>query len=304
MPEPEILEKWRRAGKIGARALRYGEGLLKPGTPAYEVADAVEEYIRKEGADPAFPACLSFNEVAAHYAPTHGDDLVIKEGDVIKLDCGAHIDGYISDNAVTVEVGGTDRYTKLIEASRAALTVAVSIMGPNVNLATVGAAVEQTVEEYGFRTIANLTGHSIEQYNLHAGLSVPSIANTPVSRPKVGTVLAIEPFVTDGAGHVINGPNGNIYHWSRARPVRHPSARTMMNHVAGKYPKLPFAERWVDDVVDGPKLRFVLNMLTKNVAIKNYAALVEAGKGQVAQTEHTVMITDDGVEVLTLRDDD
>lgn len=304
LPEPEIMEKWRKAGRIGAKALRHGKGLVKPGVMASEVADAVESYIRESGAEPAFPACLSINEVAAHFAPGALDDVELKEGDVVKLDCGAHVDGYISDNAVTIEVGGTDRYTKLIEASRAALTVAVSIMGPNVNLSTVGAAIEQTIEEYGFRPIENLTGHSIERYNLHAGLSVPAIANTPVARPKVGTVLAVEPFVTDGAGHVVNGPNGNIYHYARPRPIRNPDARKLLGHVARQYPHLPFAERWCKGVVSPNRSRIAFSMLTKNVALKNYAALVEAGKGMVAQTEHTMMVTEDGVEVLTLLDDE
>jgi methionyl aminopeptidase len=276
--DPEVVAKWRRAGQVSARALRFGAGLLKPGVSVIEVADAVEEHIRQLGAEPAFPTCLSLNEVAAHFAPPPGDKTVLAEGDVVKLDCGAHVDGYIGDNAVTVEVGGTGRYDKLIEAARAALTVAVSIMGPNVNLSTVGAAIEETVRDYGYRTIANLTGHSIERWNLHAGMSVPAIANTPVQRPRVGTVLACEPFVTDGAGHVINGPNGNIYHFGRQRPVRNPDARRLLGAVAAKHPRLPFATRWVQGIVPDTRLNLALSMLTKHVALKNYAALVEAGR--------------------------
>ncbi len=298
--EPEVRAKWRAAGQASAKALDHGRTLVVPGASAREIADAVEAKIRQLGAEPAFPACVSVNEIAAHYAPKAGDTLTLREGDLVKLDCGAHVDGYIGDNAITIDVGGTGRHDKLIEAARAALTVAVSIIGPNVNLATVGAAIEQTVTEYGYRTIANLTGHSIERWLLHAGMSVPAIANTAVQRPKVGTVLACEPFVTDGAGHVINGPNGNIYHFSRLRPVRNPDARRLLTHVQQHHPKLPFAERWCDGSVPPNRLNMALAMLTKNVAIKNYAALVEAGRGMVAQFEHTMMITDDGVEVLTL----
>lgn len=302
--EPETVEKWRRAGRISALGLKHGAELLAPGVTLRHVADSVEEKIRELGGEPAFPACLSLNEVAAHYAPPPGDETELKEGDVVKLDCGAHVDGYIGDNAVTVEVGDTGRYDKLLEAARAALTVGVSIIGPNVNLSTVGAAIEETVKEYDFRTISNLTGHSIERWNLHAGMSVPAIANTPVQRPKVGTVLACEPFVTDGAGHVINGPNGNIYHYMRNRPVRHPDARRILGYAAKNHPKLPFASRWLDGVVSPNRLNMGLQMLTKHVALKNYAALVEAGRGMVAQFEHTMMVTEEGVEVLTLLKDD
>lgn len=302
--EPDVVEKWREAGRISALALRHGHGLVKPGASLVEVADSVEEFIRKQGAEPAFPACLSVNEFAAHYAPKAGDDIILQEGDLVKLDCGAHVDGYIGDNAVTIDVGETGKHDKLIEAARAALTVAVSIIGPNVNLATVGAAIEQVVDEYGFRPIANLTGHSIERWVLHAGMSVPAVGGTAVQRPKVGTVLACEPFVTDGAGHVVNGPNGNIYHFARPRPVRNPDARRLLQHVQRTYPKLPFAERWCSGTVPGTRMNLALNMLTKHVAIKNYAALVEAGRGMVAQFEHTMMVTEDGVEVLTLLKDD
>ena len=298
--QPETLAKWRQAGSAAGTALHHGLSLIKPGVRWLDVAEAVEARIRQMGAEPAFPTTTSVNHVAAHYTPTHDDPGVFREGDVVKLDVGAHVDGYIGDTAVTVEVGGTEKYAKLIEAARAALTAAVDIVGPNVNLSTIGAVIEKTITEYGYKPIQNLTGHSVERYVLHAGMSVPNVAHTPVQRPRVGQVMAIEPFATDGAGYVTNGPGGNIFHYARTRPVRTPEQRRLLDFIAANHPKLPFASRWCAATCPPNRVNYLFTNLVRTVAVKSYAALLEANRGQVAQYEHTVIITESGCEVLTL----
>lgn len=298
--QSDVLAKWRKAGSAAGTALHHGLTLIKPGVKWADVAEAVERRIREMGAEPAFPTTTSVNHVAAHYTPTHDDAGVFKEGDVVKLDVGAHVDGYIGDTAVTMEVGGTDRYARLIEAARAALTAAVDVVGPNVNLATIGAVIEKTITDYGYKPIQNLTGHSVERYILHAGMSVPNVAHTPVQRPRVGQVMAVEPFATDGAGYVTNGPGGNIFHFARLRPVRTPDQRKLLDFIAAHHPKLPFASRWCAQACPPNRVNFLFTNLVKTVAIKSYAALLEANRGQVAQYEHTVVITENGCEVLTL----
>ena len=91
--------------------------------------------------------------------PSKSEDVFIK-GDLVKLDVGVHIDGYIGDNALTVEIG-TTKYTKMIEASREALNAAIDVATAGVNVGVIGHAVQDKIEQYGYRPIANLTGHRI-----------------------------------------------------------------------------------------------------------------------------------------------
>lgn len=295
---------WQAAGRAAHEALHYARGLCVPGARVRDVAGAVEQHIRDAGFGLAFPCTLSLNHVAAHYTPTHDDETVLKDGDLVKVDCGAERGGALSDNALTLEVGAPNGgrggpQARLIEASEACLKEAVSILGPNVDLGTVGAAIELTARDYGFRPIANLTGHSLEEWNLHAGLTVPNVSMRVHRRPRIGDVLACEPFVTTGVGRVENSGAGNIYHFQRSRPLRLPSAKKLLGHIEREFPRLPFAERWLEGALEPQKIGFNLLQLQKETAIKHYPALSEASGGLVAQAEATILITEDGCEVLT-----
>lgn len=294
------LAKWAESGRVAALALLAGKRLCTPGRPIVEIVEAVEAFVRDQGLSMAFPCTTSLNSCAAHFTPTHDDPTVLQDGDVVKLDCGAELDGCLSDNALTVEVGGAGQYTDLIDAAKACLETAVSIIGPNCNLGDVGAAIEMTAKERNFKTIQNLTGHSLEPFNLHAGLTVPNVGMRISRRPRIGDVLACEPFVTDGtAARVENSGPGNIYHLQRAAPQRLPTAKRLLGSIQQRHPKLPFAQRWLTDIIDPKKLGFNLAQLQKQTMLKHYPALSEASKGQVAQFEATLVITEDGCVVTT-----
>lgn len=296
---------WVTAGRIGADALLLGRDLCIPGARLTDIANAVEQHIRTAGLGLAFPCTLSLNACAAHFSPTHDDPTTLRDGDLVKLDCGAELNGALSDNALTLEVGASPngrggQHDRLIEASKACLKEAISIIGPNVDLGTVGAAIELTARDYGLRPIQNLTGHSLETYNLHAGLTVPNVPMKINRRPHIGDVIACEPFVTDGpAGRVENSGPGNIYHYQRTRPLRLPSMKKVLATIEHRHPKLPFAQRWITDAIEPSKLNFNLQQLQKEALLKHYPALSEASGGMVAQTEATLLVTEDGCQVLT-----
>lgn len=296
----DVFAQWLKAGQVAADALQVGRRLCVPGARLVDVVNAVEQHIRDQGLGQAFPCTLSIDAVAAHWTPTHDDPTVLQEGQLVKLDCGAELNGALSDNAMTIEVGGTDRYKRLIECSEACVKEAIAIIGPNVDLGTVGAAVELTAKDFGFKPIQNLTGHSLETYVLHAGLTVPSVPMKVNRRPRIGDVLACEPFVTDGqAGRVENSGPGNIYHFQRSKPLRMPSTKRLLASIEKAHPKLPFAERWMTGALEPNKLGFNLLQLQKEALVKHYPALSEASGGMVAQTEATVVITEDGCVVTT-----
>ncbi len=295
-----IYEKYVLAGKIAADARDYGKRLIKSGVSFLEVANKVESKIIDSGAGLSFPVNISINEVAAHYSPRHDDKRVFKKGDVVKLDVGSHVDGYIADTAITVEVG-TNKYVDMIKASSDALAAAIDFMKAGVDLSELGRIVKETINSYGFNPIDNLTGHSLQKYVLHSGLSIPSVPDFPQRiKPKAGDVIAIEPFATNGMGHVISGEGSNIYLCNktfRTKLVRDKRYQIIFNKFVREYGTLPFAQRWSQKLFENSDI--FLRKLSFLGLIKHYPQLIEAKKGIVTQKEHTVIVTEEGCEVTT-----
>ena len=245
----------------------------------------------------AFPTNLAINNVGAHWTPSTKTTEKFQKGDLVKLDVGVHIDGYIGDNALTVEVG-TEKYGKLIDTSREALNAAIEVAGPGINVGMIGYAVQTTIENRGYKPIANLTGHGIKRYNLHSGISVPNVKENGGAVLKPGDIIAIEPFVTDGAGRVGGKRNSNIYHVRQVRNIRDEKAAEMIDEIQHRYKGLPFAERWLHDIQTNDAANSLTKLMRAGI-ISYYPVLDELGKGMVAQSEHTVLITNSGSEVLT-----
>ncbi|MBU2565627.1 MAG: type II methionyl aminopeptidase [Candidatus Thermoplasmatota archaeon] len=294
--DKEIVGKYRKAGKIAGEAREYGISLVKENTLLLDVAEKTEKYIIEKGAKPAFPVNIGINDVAAHYTPRHDDKSFFRKGDVVKIDVGAHVDGYIGDTAGTVEVG-TNRYKNMIKASKEALSVAVELIKPDVGLSVVGAGIETTIRSYNFVSVENLTGHSLKQYRLHAGKSVPNISNDVKEKIKKDDVLAVEPFATNGAGRVGGRIMGNIYRLAMDREPGTENGKKLLKHIKENFDVLPFAERWCRDKVDNAEI--VLRKLMRAMIITGYPVLREINKGIVTQAEHTVIVTENGCEVIT-----
>ncbi|KYK23118.1 hypothetical protein AYK24_01510 [Thermoplasmatales archaeon SG8-52-4] len=295
-----IYEKYKLAGKIAAEARDYGSNLVKAGVSLLEVANKIESKILDNGAGLGFPVNISINEIAAHYTPRNDDTSVFKTGDVVKLDIGTHIEGYIADTAITVEVD-TNSYNDMIEASSKGLEAAINLIKPGIDLMEIGKKVKETIVSYGYKPIDNLTGHSMERYVIHAGMSVPSVPSiNRNNKPTVGDVLAIEPFATNGAGHVISGAGSSIYLCKKSynqRLIRDKNIKIMSSRIKNQFKTLPFAQRWFEKIF--PSHDTFLRKLAFFGIIKQYPQLVESNKGIVTQKEHTVILTKDGCEVIT-----
>jgi len=292
MPVDGDLDLWRRAARISAEVRELGARLLVPGASRRAVAEAIEESIRARGAQPAFPANLSRNQEAAHYTPSPDDDLRFAEGDLVKVDVGAHLDGRIADTAKTVEVGGSHRYAHLIRAVTEAVQAGISRVHVGVSVEEISAAIEEAIHRRGVKPVANLTGHTIERYLLHAGTSIPNVRGGPARTLAEGEIVAIEPFATNGAGSIENGPYGNILRF-RTSPG---GVASELAPLFERFRTLPFTTRWIDDPHVTASLRRHRRLL------QTYPVFVESGGGWVAQAEHTILVTATGAEVLTALD--
>lgn len=289
------LSKLRKAGKVSAEAREIGLGMVRPGVKLYDVAQEVEGYIREQGCGLAFPCNISINEIAAHYTPSVADKKVFELGDVVKVDCGAEIDGWVGDTAGTAEAG-TRRYTKLIQSSKRARDTVAEFVGGGCSLREIGGVVETSITQDGFRPIRNLCGHQIAQYILHAGMSVPSYDNGDKTTIPPGTILAVEPFATNGSGEVINGPPGNIVRILREREIEDPVTKEFFEYVKGEFKSFAFCAR----SCDFPNAEKHVNTLIRRGVLSSYAQLIEAKKGIVSQHEYTFYVSGDRAEVTTL----
>ncbi len=290
------LEKWREAGRLGAQVMAYAKTLVKPGANLFEIADKIDKKIKQLGVKPAFPVNLSINEIAAHSTPVKGEDE--KAHGLLKIDLGISVDGYLSDLAYSVDLTPDKKYTKLIEASREALDNAIKIIKPGVKLGQVGKVIQETIESKGFLPIVNLSGHEIERYNLHAGLTIPNFDNESDIELKENMIFAIEPFATTGTGAVQDGRPSGIYKFIMVNPVRDTRARKILAYVQEEFKELPFCSRWILEKFKTGTL-FALSSLENAKALHHFKQLVEKTKQPVSQAEHTVLVTADSCEVLT-----
>ena len=160
IPDEHALECWRKAGRIASECREWAREAIKPGVRVREVLETIEEMIYERGAAPGFPAQSSRNHVAAHYCSAPQDELEYEEGDCVKVDMGAHVDGYIADTACSVDLSEDGRWQPLVDASANALVAAIATVEDGVAVSEIGAAIERTIVGAGFEPIRNLTGHS------------------------------------------------------------------------------------------------------------------------------------------------
>jgi methionyl aminopeptidase len=295
------LECYLQAGKIAMQVRESARKKYHVGSTLYEICQSVEAQIRSMNGQPAFPVNTSLNEIAAHYTAEPNDSTLVKEGDVLKIDIGVHVDGYIADTAVTVCYD--PKYESLVTAAETALSEAVRMAKVNTKASDIGKVIEGTISKFGFRPIQNLSGHSLQQFTIHAGKSIPNIWTIGSSFTLLpNEAYAIEPFVTtkDGQGMVYEGKTRNIFGITSRKPIKNNEADDLLELIWSRYKTLPFALRWLTDKYDEKDLRQLVEILTKKRNMHAYPILVEGHGKIVAQAEHTLIPTGSSVNVITL----
>jgi len=289
--DAEKYEKHREAGEILAQVRDEAAERLEVGTSYLEISEWAEDRIRELGGEPAFPVNVSVDEEAAHGAAGPDDDRVVGE-EMVKLDIGVHIDGWLADTAVTVDFSGNP---ELVEAAEEALDAALDVVEAGVETGEVGAAIEDVIDGYGYNPVVNLTGHGLGRWEQHTSPNIPNRAVSQGATLEVGDTVAIEPFATDGSGKVSEGQQEQIYSLEREASVRDRQARQALEQITEEFRTLPFATRWLD--VSRPEM--ALRRLKMNDVVHGYPVLKEDDGCLVSQREHTIVVTEDGCEVTT-----
>lgn len=288
-----FVGKLEKCGNIAKQAKEYSASIAKPGASMLQVAEKTEDFIREKGGLPAFPVNLSLNDSAAHHTPSADDKQVIPESGLLKVDVGVHLEGWITDTAITIDLDGSN--SKITETAKLALDNALSEMKAGVSSRQIGKVIESTIKSKGFKPIENLCGHSLERWILHAGLEIPNIEMGGHILQE-GEIFAVEPFVSNGSGmvHEIAG-EVEIYSVASNKQVRLSESRRLLSLVLEEYRLLPFAKRWLQEI---PSLNLAINDLSRQGVLHGYPVLKETTGSIVAQAETTIVVEKDSVKVL------
>lgn len=211
----EQISAMMRAGKITAEALALAEEAIKPGITTKHLDDIIRHHIEKSGAKPSFlgyggfpgSACISVNDEVIHGIPSK--DVVLQEGDIVKVDTGAFIGSFHGDSARTFAVGQiSEAAKKLIRVTEESFWAGIKKLEIGARLGDVGAAIEGHAVENGYSVVRKYVGHGVG-HNLHESPDVPNYG-TPGrgQRLMAGMTLAIEPMICEGTGDVHELSNG------------------------------------------------------------------------------------------------
>ncbi len=287
--EKTVLDKYKKAGKIHASVIKKSKKWAKPGVKLFDLAEKIEADIKKQGGKPAFPVGLAVNDIGAHATPDVNDETKLGK-DIIKIDIGVHVEGYIADGAYTLDFTGKNK--KLVKASREALNAVLDIIKPGLNVGEIGKTVQETIEGYGYKPITNLTGHMLGRYDVHGDMQIPNIKIKTGAELEEGMVLAIEPFATDGDGYVKESETV-IYRLVDKKPVRNREARIIQKIAESKFDLLPFTKRWID--MSPFKMAVAIKKLVDMGCLYEYPMLKERAGGLISQAEHSVIVSDNPI---------
>lgn len=286
------------AGRLAREVRAFGKSLIKKGASYNEVISQINAKISSLGARAAFPPQIALDDVAAHFLPHPGEDIIFSD-QVVKLDIGVCYNGAIGDCAVTVDLSG--KYKALVDAAEAALLAAEQSIKVGLPIREIGRIIDEKISSFGFKPIKNLSGHGLGYYKIHMPPCIPNYDDQSNLFIKPGMTFAIEPFATTGKGMIYDAGKPTIFSYIQSKPVYSTISKSLLNKIKTFY-GLPFC---IHDMFPSDynlqEIKFGLKELLSAKVIAGYAPLVEEGHGFVAQAENSVLVDDDGMVVITTR---
>ena len=223
----EEIALMRENGILVSKTLAEVGKIVAPGVTTLELNRVAETFIRDNGAIPSFlgydgfpyALCISVNDVVVHGFPS---DYVLKEGDIVSVDCGTFYKGYNGDSAYTFPVGEVDAETrKLLDVTKDSLYKGVAAAVAGNRAGDIGHAVQTYAESFGFSVVRELEGHGIGQH-LHEGPGVPNYGRKGLGKKLVdGMTICIEPMINAGSRNVYLAKNGWAVHTADRRNSAH-----------------------------------------------------------------------------------
>ncbi|KAI9369304.1 peptidase M24, structural domain-containing protein [Aspergillus egyptiacus] len=321
-----FLNNYRKAAEVHRQVRKWTQENVKPGQTLMDIAvnidDGVRALLDNAGLEPGdslksglgFPTGLSLNNCVAHYTPNPGQrDVVLQHSDVMKVDFGVHINGWIVDSAFTMSFDPI--FDNLLAAVKDATNTGIKNAGIDVRISDVSAAIQEAMESYEVvlngktfpvKAVRNITGHDIKQYRIHGGKSIPFIKNSDQTKMEEGEIFAIETFGSTGRGYLHD--DVGIYGYGKAYDappqVSLPlaSARSLYKTINENFGTIVFCRRYLDRL---GLQRYLagMNALVQHGVIDMYAPLVDIKGSYSAQFEHTILLRESNKEIISRGDD-
>lgn len=324
--DDEFLNNYRKAAEIHRQVRKYTQDSARPGQTLTDIAVNIEDGVRalldNAGLEPGsglvsgmgFPTGLALNNCVAHYTPNPGQkEIILQSSDVMKVDFGVHINGWIVDSAFTMSWDPT--YDNLLAAVKDATNTGIKNAGVDVRISDISAAIQEAMESYeveiGGKTfpvkaVRGITGHNIEQYRIHGGKSIPFVRNNDQTKMEVGEVFAIETFGSTGRGHIVEGPGVYGYGKDPFAPKRISSplatARSLNKMINENFGSLVFCRRYLERLGVGRYLAGMNNLASQGI-VEIYQPLMDIERSYSAQFEHTILLRESSKEVISRGDD-
>ncbi|ROT36114.1 peptidase M24A, methionine aminopeptidase [Sodiomyces alkalinus F11] len=320
--DDDFLRSYRKAAEVHRQTRRWVQETVKPGHTLHEIAEGIEDGVRAllghAGLEPGdslkagmgFPTGLCLNHQVAHYTPNPGQKaVVLRQQDVMKVDFGVHVNGWIVDSAFTMAFDPT--YDNLLAAVRDATNTGVKVSRPLVVSAAIQEAMESYEVEIGGKTfpvkpVRNLSAHDIKQYRIHGGKSIPFVKNSDQTKMEEGEVFAIETFGTTGRGYIRDDVGIYGYGLNHDAPLAGSlplaSAKRLHKTIRENFGTLVFCRRYLDRL-GMERYLAGMNCLISNGIVEPYEPLADIPGSYSAQFEHTLLLRETHKEVLSRGDD-
>ncbi|MHA1675341.1 MAG: type II methionyl aminopeptidase [Promethearchaeota archaeon] len=294
------LESFRKAGEIHKQVVEFIKPQVKVGAKYLDICEAAEGKLIELGGEIGFPTNVCVNEVAAHYTSPPNDESVIMDGDVVKVDIGVSVEGYVADGAFTISLNNDPGTQNIVLAVETAVLKGISMIKPGVKANEIGKATQKIIKGFGFNPIRDLSGHSLEKWQVHGYKEIPNVAAPSGTTFEEGDVFALECFASTGTGTITRAPHCHIYEYNISTdrtPFRGKVTRRVMGWISKKKKTLPFSTREL--VKEFRTGKFAIRELTNSGKLVQHHVLREAKGEYVAQFEHTFIVTEDGIEQFT-----
>ena len=313
----------RKAAECHKQIRKYAQSIIKPGIKLIDMCKKIETMLRfitnqnLTECGQAFPTGCSLNNVAAHYTPNSGDETILKYDDVMKLDFGTQMNGYIIDCAFTVAFNPI--YDNLLKATKEATTEGVKQAGIDVRLGELGGILGEILNSYEIeikgktyqiKAIEDLCGHTMDRYRIHGGKSVPLYKDDSSENANVkmeeGEFYAIETFATTGSGHVDEKHPWS--HYMKAPDVfnnvkiKSGPAKGLFKYIDEHFSTMAFCPRWLEES-GFTGIDKSLKYLCEHDIVEPYPQLVDIEGCYTSQFEHSLMLKPTSKEIFTLDDD-
>ncbi|KAF4907054.1 Methionine aminopeptidase 2-1 [Colletotrichum fructicola] len=322
LDDPALLNDYRKAAEVHRQVRYWVQDTVKPGQTLTEIATGIEDGVRalfgNQAIEPGdglkagmgFPTGLSVNSCVAHYTPNPGQqDIVLKHEDVMKVDYGVHVNGWIVDSAFTLSFDPV--YDDLLAAVKDATNNGIKTAGVDVRICDVSASIQETMESYEvtiagktypIKPVRNICAHDIKHYRIHGSKPIPFIKNDDETKMEEGEIFAIETFGSTGRGKTSDdvGVYGYGLRDDAPKHVNLPfaSANKLYKVIREQFGTLVFCRRYLKRL-GVERYLAGLNCLVKEGILESYPPLVDIKGSYSAQFEHTILLREERKEVIS-----